>query len=78
MGFSYTYLGLCCDFCNNSGAKQNVKKIRCPYGFCQSWACCNICFKAKKHLISSCDELHRDHKDICKKRANMTHEELLK
>lgn len=47
MGFSYTYLGLCCDFCNNSGSKKNVKKIPCPYGFCQTWACCTDYQKIK-------------------------------
>jgi hypothetical protein len=64
MGFSYSHLGLDCDFCSNSGPQQNVRKIACPYGYCQHWACCNICFKAKKHLMSSC--ANGTHKDTCK------------
>ena len=76
MGFSYTYLGLCCDFCSNSGSKQNVRKIQCPYGFCQAWACCNICFKLKKHLTSSCNP-NKKHNDSCKFYVKMTHEQLM-
>ena len=76
MGFSYTYLGLCCDFCSNSGSKQNVRKIQCPYGFCQSWACCNICFKLKKHLTSSSNP-NKKHNDSCKFYVKMTHEQLM-
>ncbi len=66
MGFSYTHLGLCCDFCNNSGPQQNVRKIACPYGWCQAWACCNVCKKAKKHLQSSCSRENKTHKESCK------------
>lgn len=47
MGFSYNHLGLCCDFCSNAGPKGNVRKIACPYGYCQAWACCETCKKAK-------------------------------
>lgn len=65
MGFSYTSFGLCCDFCDNSGSKENVKKISCPYGWCQSWACCNVCYKQKKHLVSSSNS-NQSHKDYCK------------
>ena len=65
MGFSYNYLGLCCDFCSNAGPKGNVRKIACPYGWCQAWACCTDCKAKKRHLQCSCgDGLH---KDICKK-----------
>ena len=65
MGFSYNYLGLCCDFCSNAGPKGNVRKISCPYGYCQAWACCETCKKAKKHLMSSCGGT--THKESCKK-----------
>lgn len=68
MGFSYCYLGLCCDFCPNAGSEHNVRKIKCPYGYCQSWACCDICKKAKKHLQCSCNPDKISHKDYCKKR----------
>ena len=75
MGFSYTHLGLCCDFCNNSGSQQNVRKISCPYGFCQAWACCNVCFEKKRHLQSSCNK--KPHKESCKFYIKMTHEQLM-
>lgn len=67
MGFSYSKFGLCCDFCGNSSPEFNVKKINCPYGFCQAWACCKNCQAKKLHLRSSCvknGELN--HKDYCK------------
>ena len=76
MGFSYTYLGLCCDFCNNSGSKENVHKIACPFGWCQSWACCNVCYKDKKHLVNSCNG--QSHKDYCKFKALDFDQERLK
>ena len=66
MGFSYTSLGLCCDFCSNSGSLYNVRKISCPYGYCQAWACCSTCFKAKKHLQSSCTPEKMSHRKYCK------------
>ncbi len=68
MGFSYNYLGLCCDFCSNSGPKQNVRKIKCPFDYCQDWACCNTCKKKKLHLQSSCNPNKISHKDYCKQK----------
>jgi len=72
MGFSYGYNGLCCDFCDKDDPQLNVKKIPCPYGFCQAWACCNKCFKQKKHLSASVGIIEngklvtKSHKDHCK------------
>ncbi len=68
MGFSYNYLGLCCDFCNNAGSQQNVRKIKCPYDYCQAWACCNTCKKKKLHLQSSCNPNKISHKNYCKQK----------
>lgn len=67
MGFSYGYWGLCCDFC---GAQRNtrkyVKKLPCPYGWCQHWACCDICRLKKNHTVSSCSPEGFSHKQVCK------------
>jgi hypothetical protein len=65
MGFSYSSFGLCCDFCGNSKPEYNVRKIACPYGWCQSWACCKNCKAKKLHLKSSSGGT--THKDTCKK-----------
>ena len=66
MGFSYGYWGLCCDFC---GAQRNtrkyVKKLECPYGYCQAWACCDKCRAEKKHMQSSCTNEIKTHKEEC-------------
>lgn len=71
MGFSYSAFGLCCDFCyHDKSDRLYVKKINCPYGFCQSWAICDQCFKLKKHFQSSCTNENKTHKEICKKRSN--------
>ena len=42
---------LACDFC--SKADGTVKKIPCPYGWCQAWATCAICKKQGKHKYGS-------------------------
>jgi hypothetical protein len=63
MGFSYCSHGLCCDFC---GDWEGTKKIPCPYGFCQAWACCPKCKAEKKHLKSSVTSENKSHKEICK------------
>ena len=69
MGFVYSMDGLlCCDFCGNSKPEYNVKKIPCPYEFCQAWACCKNCKKKKLHLMASCTKENKSHKDICKPR----------
>ena len=69
MGFSYGYWGLCCDFC---GAQRNtrkyVKKIDCPYGYCQAWATCDLCRAKKLHMASSCTRGEETHKELCKVR----------
>ena len=66
MGFCYGQFGLCCDFCSTDDPKLNVKKIPCPYGYCQAWACCKNCFAKKLHLASSCTNEHKSHKENCK------------
>lgn len=46
---------LACDFCDK--IKDNgvtVKKIKCPYGYCQAWATCNECKAKGKNKTSSC------------------------
>lgn len=67
MGFSYGYFGLVCDHC---GAQRNtrkyVKKIECPYGYCQAWACCDVCRSKKLHMFSSCSLEKKTHKEHCK------------
>ena len=67
MGFSYSQYGLCCDFCGKSKPQDNVKKIACPHGWCQAWACCKVCKSKKLHLQSSCGGT--THKDTCKQLA---------
>lgn len=66
MGFSYSQFGLCCDFCGESKPEFNVKKIHCPYGYCQAWACCKNCKAKKLHLVCSIGSTTKTHKEICK------------
>ena len=66
MGISYSQYGLCCDFCGKSEPKYNVRKIACPYGYCQAWACCIECKAKKLHLLSSCTNEKKTHKEYCK------------
>lgn len=66
MGFSYGPFGLCCDFCDRDEPRINVKKITCPYGYCQAWACCIECKAKKLHLQSSCTPEKKTHKEVCK------------
>lgn len=69
MGFSYSAYGLCCDFCDHDkSTRKYVRKIQCPYGFCQAWACCDVCRAEKKHMASSCTPEKKTHKEICKVR----------
>jgi len=70
MGFSYSQYGLCCDFCGASGKIHQVRKINCPYAYCQAWACCASCKQKKLHLASSC--ANKPHKDYCKLEAEKT------
>lgn len=71
MGFSYSAYGLCCDFCDHDRMdnRKYVKKIPCPYNWCQAWACCDVCFGKKLHLQSSCTNEKTPHKEICKELA---------
>lgn len=88
MGFSYAInyftnrQHLACDFCYNSTIDYSenpakwVKKINCSFGYCQAWACCDKCFKEKRHhfcsllVTDSNGKIIKDakHKDYCKKR----------
>jgi len=52
---------LCCDFCGKWKGDigiQWVKKIRCPHGWCQSYATCSECYKKKMH--KKANDYHRD------------------
>lgn len=71
MGFSYSHFGLCCDFCGNSKPEYNVKKLPCPYGYCQAWACCKFCHEKKKHLICSIGKTEKTHLEVCKPLSEM-------
>ena len=63
MGYIYTKDGrLCCDFCGKSGG---VRKYKCPFGWCQSYAFCPECARKhqprgsayrKKHRASGCEQ----------------------
>lgn len=67
MGFSYTAYGLCCDFCNaDKSTRKYVKKLSCPYGYCQAWACCDECRAKKLHQMCSCNRENKTHKEFCK------------
>ena len=55
---------LCCDFCGQSGG---VKRRRCPFGYCQSVACCTrqecrdkLKDYRKKHCRTSCKKGHAE------------------
>lgn len=66
MGFAYSAFGLCCDFCDHdSRDRKYVKKIECPYGYCQAWACCDVCRAEKKHMQCSCNPAKITHKEYC-------------
>jgi len=71
MGYSYSQYGLCCDFCGASKTTDQVRKINCPYDYCQAWACCTHCKQKKLYLRSSC-EPEKLHKDYCKLEAEKT------
>ena len=51
-----------------------VKKINCPYGWCQAWATCNECFKLGKHKSWSSANPSKDGKnhESCKVRMAET------
>lgn len=63
MGYTYDMKGrLCCDFCCKSGG---VRRIECPYGYCQPWATCPDCRREGKHRVASCGG-GGTHAEICK------------
>ena len=57
MGFVYALGLLCCDFCDHNHLTKPsikwVKKIPCPYGYCQAWAVCDQCHSKGKHKEAS-------------------------
>ena len=68
MGYSYTrgHNGrhlLDCDVCGNAGG---VRKIRCPFGYCQAVAICASCKKKHPEVVSAAT--HREHG--CEKNHN--------
>jgi hypothetical protein len=77
MGFTYAvnpHTGrecLACDFCNayrgdEKGTKW-VRKIPCPYGYCQAWATCDKCYAEGRHKVSSCGAEPTKNHEGCKK-----------
>lgn len=55
MGYSCDDKGrLCCDICSSSG---EVRKYRCPFGWCQAVALCPKCRKEHPEYVSK--DLHR-------------------
>jgi hypothetical protein len=61
MGYCYeAYKGkrgrLCCDLCGNAGG---VRKIRCPFGYCQATAACPACRKAHPEVFSKATHQNR-------------------
>jgi len=47
---------LCCDACGNAGG---VRKVRCPFGYCQATALCPACRKNPKIKVGMSAEGHR-------------------
>lgn len=47
---------LCCDICGNAG---EVRRVRCPYGYCPATAACPKCRKEHKRIFSAAH--HREH-----------------
>ncbi len=78
MGFSYSAFGLCCDFCDHDKSDRSyVRKIKCPFNWCQAWAICDQCKALKKHLLSSCSNEQKTHKEICKQLSIKNSSEVL-
>ena len=53
-----------------------VKKINCPYGWCQAWATCNECFKLGKHKSWSSANPSNDGKNHESCKVRMEEEQL--
>ena len=50
--------------------KFAVRRIRCPYGWCQPWATCTDCRLKGLHKIPSCfGREGQTHKSVCKSRS---------
>jgi len=65
VGFTYCEGRLCCDFCDAHGQSAGVRRMRCPYGYCQDWATCADCRKLGKHKVSS-NGGRGTHREICR------------
>ena len=79
MGYSYErtstgHKALCCDICGKAGG---VRKIKCPFGYCQAVATCSDCKKTKAeelrqhHITNRCEELHNKFQAEEKRKADL-------
>lgn len=66
MGFSYTQYGLACDLCPAYLPSAKIKKVPCPFGYCQAWAACEVCRESGKTNQCSCTPEKATHKQVCK------------
>jgi hypothetical protein len=63
MGYCYSGGKLCCDVCGSTG---NVRKIKCPFNWCQPIALCPACKATNKyhtkavHISMGCDQRERE------------------
>ena len=64
MGYLYRDGKLVCEFC---GVNHEVRKYRCPFGYCHATAACPTCRKEKKeffsrkyHRANGCEKAHND------------------
>jgi hypothetical protein len=75
MGYSYQGRQLCCDVCGKVGG---VRKVRCPFGYCQAVAICPACKKEHPEYVSKeghrkmgCDVKHDEFMREQAKRADI-------
>lgn len=88
MGYSYHRnwktgrYNLCCDICGNA---ENVRKYRCPFGYCSAIAACPKCrraqehkhlFSKKSHLEQGCELRHQEFVQHEQERADMIDREI--
>ena len=68
---------LCCDFCGKSTGDYGitfVRKKRCPFGYCQAYATCNLCWEKNNkemHLKSKCDVYSREYEERASKKLEI-------
>lgn len=69
MGFCYgrnpftNRMQLACDFCSKIG---EVRKIKCPFGYCQAYATCKACKPLNNkelHLRNKCDVYAKEYEE---------------